>query len=642
MNAVTTSEPTMFGDLVVNLIARVNQFTQPLGRARQSLSGFKADVGKSVGGVLSHFQGLTGIGAIVSSAVGGLTLGAALTWGASMAMEAEKAQIAFGTMLKSPEKAKLLLADLSTFAASTPYESPEITKAAKSLLAYGTSAQSIVPTLQMLGDVASGVGMPLEEIAYLFGTAQVQGKLFSKDINQFTGRGIPIIQALADVMKVSKGEVMGLAEKGKVTSDIMTQAFQHMTANGGQFAGMMQAQSQTTSGLFSTLKDNVGLALRDIAAAMMEGFNIKGMFGDVISITDAFRSNIKAWIPLFVSIGATTREWFNWLVSIVSKAMEFWQVVSPWAGMLAQGLVVLGGVFATFAAIAAVVALVMNPITWIVAGVIALGAGVGWVLEQFGGLAAVIQVVGFGVSQFGTMAKIVALEMLLGFTSTFNAIAFFFTDTLPAVFGWVFANGSTMFQNLANYASQVFVDLAGRLSDVFHDMWALATGGEMVGTSHWGELGGSAVSQTVPELKMPTRELGEFERSFGEMLAAERTKLSEAWSRLDSTKPKVHVGLDPSDPKYQSGMDAAVAAEKKKEETRVDVKPGKMAGALGVRTQEAYKAIVSAMPSRQGDPQTQQLQALKKIAANGEREGDDIRKIKEKLVDQGDQVLERI
>lgn len=547
----------MFGDLVVNLIARVNQFTQPLGRARQSLSVFKTDVGKSVGGVLSHFQGLSGIGAIVSGAVGGLTLGAALTWGTSMAIEAEKAQIAFATMLKSPEKAKLLLADLSTFAASTPYESPEITKAAKSLLAYGTSAQSIVPTLRMLGDVASGVGMPLDELAYLFGTAQVQGKLFAKDINQFTGRGIPIIQALADVMKVTKGEVMDLASKGAITSDIMTQAFQNMTANGGQFSGMMAAQSATTSGLFSTLKDNVGLALRDISAALMEGFNLKGLFADGISFTDTFRANIEAWLPIFVSIGTTTREWFNWMINTA---------------------------------------------------------------------ASLYKTLAFVFGNFGELASLTLSQVGLYFVTLGNDIAHFFTGTLPAAM-----------MGFVSYASQILGTLLDNISGKMADLKSMVQGG--VATHQWKPLG-----DVQFEMNAPRRNETPFEKSLKESIENRKTRLGESViaGEMKPTAPKVPEAATRV-PDYVPGGSDQIAAKKKEDEKKVgEAKQPKLGGALGVRTQEAYRAIVSAMTGQRSDPQAEQLRALKKIAQNGERERDDIRKIREKLVDQGDQVLERI
>jgi tape measure domain-containing protein len=105
--------------------------------------------------------------------------------------------------------------------------------------------------------VSAGVQAPVNEIAELYGKARVQGRLFAEDINQLTGRGIPIIQELAKQFGVSDSEVKNLVESGQVGFPAIERAFASMTSEGGRFSGMMDAQSKTTAGLFSTLKDTI-------------------------------------------------------------------------------------------------------------------------------------------------------------------------------------------------------------------------------------------------------------------------------------------------------------------------------------------------------------------------------------------------
>lgn len=170
----------------------------------------------------------------------------------------EQFQTALTTMFHGNKiEARALSDELVQFAKSTPFELTEIQDATKQLIAYGSTSGSVGKELKMLGDISSGVGAPIGEIAYLYGTARTQGRLFARDIYQLSGRGIPIIAALAKQFKVSESAVMGLVEKGKVGFGEMQKAMQSMTAEGGQFAGMMDAQSKTVLGKWSNMQDAI-------------------------------------------------------------------------------------------------------------------------------------------------------------------------------------------------------------------------------------------------------------------------------------------------------------------------------------------------------------------------------------------------
>ena len=101
-------------------------------------------------------------------------------------------------------------------AAKTPFDLSGIASSAKQMLAYGSTVDNVVDELVMLGNVASGVGAPLQDIAYLYGTLRTQGRAFTVDIRQFAGRGIPIYEELAKVLGVTKDEVSCLVTEGKV------------------------------------------------------------------------------------------------------------------------------------------------------------------------------------------------------------------------------------------------------------------------------------------------------------------------------------------------------------------------------------------------------------------------------------------
>jgi len=221
---------------------------------QQTRLGFS---GNTVVGVnrsmLGGFRNLIGV-------VGGLSFAGAIKGSFDYATNLEQLGVSFKTILGSGEAAKGLLTELESFAASTPFQFPELANAAKSLAAFGVAGDDIVPTLQRVGDVSAGVGASVGEIAEIYGKARVQGRLFAEDINQLTGRGIPIIQELAKQFGVAESEVKSLVESGQVDFGNLEQAFVSLTSEGGKFFGLTQAQSETTAGKLSTLADNATAA----------------------------------------------------------------------------------------------------------------------------------------------------------------------------------------------------------------------------------------------------------------------------------------------------------------------------------------------------------------------------------------------
>ena len=255
------------GNLAVSISANTAGLTRGLKSAGSQISGFASGFGGMLAGGLALGGGLLGISSAFE----------AVSAGIKGAADMEQAQVAFGVLLGNADTAKMVLADLSKFAAETPFEIPELTDAARSLAAFGFGAKDIVPNLRMVGDIASGIGQPVGEIAEIYGKARVQGRLFGEDINQLTGRGIPIIQELAKQFGVSESQVKKLVEQGKVGFPNLERAFQAMTSEGGKFNGMMAAQSQTLAGVWSTFTDTVGTALRDVATEMLNSFDFKAL-----------------------------------------------------------------------------------------------------------------------------------------------------------------------------------------------------------------------------------------------------------------------------------------------------------------------------------------------------------------------------
>lgn len=179
----------------------------------------------------------------------------------------QQLDISFKTMLQSGEKATKLMGELTNFAAITPFNLIDVGKGAKQLLAYGTKVENIKSDLEMLGNVASGVSVPLGDIIYLYGTLRSQGRAYAVDIRQFAGRGIPIYQELAKVLNVNVDEVNDLVEAGRVGFPQVEKAFQNMTNKGGMFFNLMQEQSKSVTGKISNLQDKIDVVFNELGKA---------------------------------------------------------------------------------------------------------------------------------------------------------------------------------------------------------------------------------------------------------------------------------------------------------------------------------------------------------------------------------------
>ncbi len=191
--------------------------------------------------------------------------------------EFQQLEIAFTTMLGSKERADKLTKDLIEFAGTTPFGMRDTANAAKQLLAYGSAAENVKSELRMLGDVAAGTSQPISDLVYLYGTLRTQGRAYQMDIRQFAGRGIPIYEELAKVLKINKSEVNDFVTAGKVGFAEVQKAFENMTAKGSMFGGLMEAQSRTIQGNLERLGDAFDQMLNKM------GKDSEGMIGRVIS-----------------------------------------------------------------------------------------------------------------------------------------------------------------------------------------------------------------------------------------------------------------------------------------------------------------------------------------------------------------------
>ena len=332
-------------ELALNITAR-NQAQAALNSIGSGLGKIAAQAKTAQQSLAAMGQAMTGAGTALSVGVTAPILGfaAAAIKGAA---EQEQLTIAFTTMLGSADKAKVLMTDLAEFAAATPFSQMEVVSAGKQLLAFGVAAEDVKPALTQLGDLAAGIGIPVGELTYLYGTAKAQGRLFMADINQFSGRGIPMIEALATTMGVAQSDVRKLVEEGKVGFPEMQAAIEHLTGAGSMFGGLMEEQSQSLSGLFSSLMDNVAMTMDAIGKQIIEGFNLKGALTEAI----AWLAKIKDAV---INFAKTNPQMFKMAATIAAVAAAIGPLlvglgmITTWIAAALPALAAIGGAITAF------------------------------------------------------------------------------------------------------------------------------------------------------------------------------------------------------------------------------------------------------------------------------------------------------
>lgn len=234
-----------------------------------------------------------------------------------LAADAETAAISFEVLLKSATDAKQIIEDLYQFVDETPFFSlEESRRAAQQLAAFGFETKKILPTLRSLADIAGSIdGLSLSELTTIFGKASVQGRLYTRDVVEFTGRGIPLLKQLAKQfapvgtsVEEFQSQILKMAEEGKISFDDVEQAFAAMTSKGGDFDGFLARLSQTAAGQFSELQDKINRLKTEFGEGLIPTLNtFVDSVKEMIVAGDNGRSTLKAMQSAGEDLGTVLR-----------------------------------------------------------------------------------------------------------------------------------------------------------------------------------------------------------------------------------------------------------------------------------------------------------------------------------------------
>jgi tape measure domain-containing protein len=218
-------------------------------------------------------------------------------------MEMETTKAKFEVLLGSAERAKLMIAEISKFANETPYGSEELQKSAETMLGFGISADKIMPSLKMLGDIAMGDKQKLQSLTLAFSQASSAGKLMGQDLLQMINAGFNPLNEMSKQTGKSIAQLKDEMSKGLISAQMLEDAFRGATSAGGQFYGMMDKIGDTASGKLAVLLGDLKAKLTAMAESLLPtvnvvldaGIKLVANFENIVAVVGTLLSPIK-WL----------------------------------------------------------------------------------------------------------------------------------------------------------------------------------------------------------------------------------------------------------------------------------------------------------------------------------------------------------
>ena len=383
-----------------NLIIRIGAQVSSAVAGLKKVTGGVMNLGRQAGavalkGIAIALAGISAAGAGVAD-VGSKVL--------KLGANAETTRLAFQTMLGSVAQGDAMMEKLDRFSNSTPYSGDQVNRAAKTLLGFGVAVGSVESTLRKVGDVAAGSGKDFNELAAIYGKVFAKGKADSEALNQMVEAGIPIVKMLGEMYGKTGDEIYQMASRGQIGAEDVSKAFDKMSAEGGVYAGMMEKQSKTVSGMWGAITGQLEYA------GSMIGEMIAPLVKDVLELFQGWADEIVEMckdgrmLEYLAAIGHLVVNVAARMVKIFLYAKEYgvaaFAAIWDWAKALWES--VIGSSMVAFAAIA---------------------KGCNWLLAQIKAVFTVI----------GRIYRMTFNGLVLAGLSAFNGIVNGFRDTINAM-----------------------------------------------------------------------------------------------------------------------------------------------------------------------------------------------------------------
>ena len=347
-------------------------------------------------GLLQSFK--TNLGGIIGGAALGVSIKNLGDYALNSAKAFEQASISFRVLLGNEERAAKLVNDIQDLANVTPMTSSGLQENAKLLLNFNAVAEDeIIPTLRMLGDITGGDQVKMDSMTLAFAQCASAGRLMGQDLLQMVNAGFNPLRIIAEKTGKSLGDLRNEMSEGKISVDMVKQAFKDATSEGGRFYGMMEAQSKSKTGLEATKADSYEIfgrtvteralpALKEFDQAQIDAANsatehVKALYAwmDVNNQTlNAVKNTSIALLSTVTAFTATKKG-----AEVAAAAIEYFRYQQALArtettalALAMQGKLVLAtrALIAQFRTLTAT--MLANPWTWVAVAIAGVTAAV--------------------------------------------------------------------------------------------------------------------------------------------------------------------------------------------------------------------------------------------------------------------------
>lgn len=384
------------------VISQVTRLQDRLNDADRSANRLSSTIGGKLRTAIMSLPGAE----FFTNPIVALTAGIGVV--SKLGMDADKTAVSFNVLTGSIDKGSKLLGQLNDYADYSIYDRLGTQEAAKTMLGFGVSIESVMSDLKMLGDVAMGDKNRMSQLALVYGQVAAAGKLQGQDLLQLINAGYNPLLDISALTGKSISVLRDEMSKGNISFEMLRQAFQRATGEGGKFYNMANEIAKTPYGRLQQLAGDFNKKLLDmykiIQPALIPAMNTLNSILNLTTPIIKGLSGIVTWISNNL----------NWLLSIVVPLTAAWAGYNTY--MFVSTTILKGWTVAQWAQVTAMiaaekvqwllnVAMSANPIGLVIAAVAALTAGVIYCWNKFAGFRAVVLTVWDTITGFGKAIK---------------------------------------------------------------------------------------------------------------------------------------------------------------------------------------------------------------------------------------------
>jgi tape measure domain-containing protein len=307
---------------------------------------------------------------VITSSIDKISQGFQSLVGSSLDFEQQQANLR--TLLNGDAEATdKLVKKIREYGKATVYSRATLVEAQKTMMSFGLESNFAFEKLKNIGDIALGDSQKMASLSLAFSQATSTGKLMGQDLLQMINAGFNPLEVISQKTGKSMAVLKDEMSKGAISADMLSQALEWATEEGGRFYKGAETAAETTSGKIAKMQDTVD----DIKVSLFEA---TGGATAYIAEIGKMIVPLSQLAPIFVIltklIRGMSRSWGGFVKSIRVGVLT----ASLRLGVLKYSIASAGGMFqflrvtATSACRGIGVAIMSIPIIGWIAAIIAL------------------------------------------------------------------------------------------------------------------------------------------------------------------------------------------------------------------------------------------------------------------------------